>query len=470
MSFLIGILLFILSIFKLGALITKHLFTEPFIASFTTASTITIMTSQLKGFFGLDIPKYSGALSTVYTWGYLLTHFNAVQWVAVLISLASIFFMVGIKQLELLLRRLWRKKYHPEQDSSASLMTVFPEVLFTVFIVTLISQLAQLPSKYGVQVIGSIPSGLPSAVVPWELAFYLPADKLALVLSRLIPNMISISLVSMVVLASIVNTFPGPTLVKNLSGKDNKDKLTTEALKGNQKRINQEIFAISLAAFVSSFFSCFMPASSLSKGAILYNQTNVRSPLGNFFSVIVVGIAVSFLTFLFEKIPMAVLSAIILVALFPVLIKINYIVKLVKEAKNTKIDSVIDQGEEIDISDSDRCIEENTIHREPILPIILAVGAGTLVQNTSSTPANAETDTYSNINSFQSIPNSTTALTTPKYSKLDLVRFYIKTWSNVFVWLVTFFSVVIVDVGTGIYVGIGSVILVKLTVYILSRC
>ena len=501
LSLIVGLLELILSVFNAGTFLSRVLFRDSFISSFTVAATINIMTSQLKFFLGIAIPKYNGSLALINTWIYAFSNLNSANWRTFVVGSISVFLMIGIKQLEIVIQKRVRKKYYPEIPADRSVTTYFPEVLFTVIVVSVVASALNLSTKYGVATIGSIPAGLPSFFLPWKLSDYLASEKTLLIVARLIPNVLSLTLVSMVVLASIVRTFPSPALIEDKPRLSESaislPELTSEPVappaavktRDDNAGINQEIFAVALSNIFGSFFLCFPSTGSLSKGAILANQTNVRSPVGNFFAVIVVGIVVTFLTSWFEGVPMAVLAALVLVALFPVLLKITQIRPIFQKALDkwrapleprdhgnttltepesiamtmppySAVESINPVSKGAEPSEDVEAIDP--IKSDPDELIMI-----TSPPTESAVPVNPVISALISENLKPSISveslNSTAQILyhPPASTPLTKTLFFFNVWDDVFIWIATFISVVIADVGTATYVGIACVLFVK---------
>jgi len=148
-----------------------------------------------------------------------------------------------------------------------------------------------MSSKNNVSVVGKVQRGLPSPRVPsFEH------------ISSLILPMITISAVSLCINISLAKMFAKKHSYKVHS--------------------NQELFAYGLSNMFSSFFQCYPNCASLSR-SVMAESAGGQSQLLNVISCVVVLIFIVALSPLIESLPMACLSAIILVNLKGMLLQIK---------------------------------------------------------------------------------------------------------------------------------------------------
>ena len=513
LTFIIQLAQLLVSILGLGEIFNDYLFRKSFISSFTSASAFTIITSQIKSFLGINVPRYSGPLNFIKLWIYTLSHLNQIHWITFIVACLSVILIVGTKYVETMIRKFVRKKHlgpdATQEDLNAPVPTLFPEVLFTIVIITGISVGMNLNETRGVAIIGAIPKGFPSFVEPWSLSFHIAPDILKQALLMSAPNMLSMLLVSMVVLTSIINTFPSDSPLVTMprpkssislhhlsnnpqninSGQDDNTVIKKSIIKPN---ISQELFGVSIAGIIGSFFLCFVPTGSLSKSAILANQTNAKSPICNLISVIVVGIAVGFLTFLFEKIPMPALAAVIVVALAPVAAKVVFIRDLIKKARKNDFDTFMANLKKDHVPAVEESIQEEKELDLPVQePKVTAPSADDVrvmpvAQDSSDHRVVALLKVEVEYASGQDTPqeqSSEVGFVRPSekpvviedHIKAKKCLFYVETWGDVAVWILTFLSVLVIDVSSGIYVGLAWVLVLLglewlLTCIINNKC
>ena len=251
-----GLVHIALSLLRMGFLV--NLLSKPVIFGFTAAAPLIIVFSQLGNILGLDLQQsqYIGVISMQ-----IVEQIEMVNFTALAIGL------IGFAMLYLL------KKWNP----------LFPRALvllvaggFLVWGLTL--------QDYGIEVIGAIPSGLPFFDFP---SFTLDN------LRRLIPTIATLVLVQLMTVISLGKTYA------------NKYKYPINP--------NREFFAIGAANFIGSFFQSPPISASFSR-TVVSEQAGTRTTLSNVICAAVICLTLLFLTPLFYFIPVAGLSAIIILA------------------------------------------------------------------------------------------------------------------------------------------------------------
>ncbi len=257
LAFMVGIFQFFLGLFRLGVLV--DFLSHPVVVGFTNAGAIIIATSQLDKLFGVSVEKAERHYETVVNVireglqnPHLWTLFMA------LLSLAIIS----------LCRRCLPR---------------LPGVLLAVIVATILSWLIGFEDRGGA-VVGHIPPGLPTPVMPvidWAVIW------------ELIPAAIIIALIGFMEAISIAKAMAART----------------------RQRIdaNQELVGQGLSNFVSGLFGGYAVSGSFSRSAV-----NIDAGAITGFSSIVTGLAVGLclllLTPLLYHLPQATLAAIIIMA------------------------------------------------------------------------------------------------------------------------------------------------------------
>ncbi|MEO0527872.1 MAG: SulP family inorganic anion transporter, partial [Bacteroidota bacterium] len=139
----------------------------------------------------------------------------------------------------------------------------------------------------GVEIVGNIPTGLPAFSIP-KMSFQNTMD--------LWPIAITLALVGYLEAISI-----GKAL------EEKNDQYTIDA--------NKELVALGTSNIVGSFFQSYPVTASFSRSAIS-NESGTKTNLASIFSLILVVVALLFLTPLFYYLPNAVLASIIMVSVF----------------------------------------------------------------------------------------------------------------------------------------------------------
>lgn len=287
LAFLVGIIELLASVFGLVTMISKHLFKNCFISGFTVASVITIITSQLKSFFGLPFATQNGLFSIPVTWYLVITNIKSTNIATLALSMATVVLIRGAEFLETVVRKWLRNRklnaqlqarqeeqvrdetnqgeHGDDQDvvihekrAEEKIINVFPSILFAVILLTFVSKTLDLPGIYGVAIIGNIPSGLPSFSLPWKVLFNINKDTLFLV-GQLIYRVLSLAIICSVTSASIMDLYPGHNPGQQ------KTHLSLVDLSQEQKPIekeetslNQEVFALSVAGIIGIYTFKFL--------------------------------------------------------------------------------------------------------------------------------------------------------------------------------------------------------------------
>ncbi len=257
-----GLLQLAMGMLRLGFLV--NFLSKPVISGFTSAAALIIGLSQLKHLLGLDLARSNYIHEILYQAAVNVAEVNVPT---LLIGGGGIAILLGLKRLPKL------KKYLPGP---------LAVVIFGVAAVTLF-QLDQ----GGVAIVGTVPEGLPSFYVPtweWDVAL------------DLLPMALTICLVSFMESIAIAKTLQSKYREQGLDS-------------------NQELLALGLAKVVGAFFQSYPNTGGFSRTAV-NDQAGAKTPMAGFFSAILVGLSVLFLTSAFYYLPKAVLASIIMVAVF----------------------------------------------------------------------------------------------------------------------------------------------------------
>lgn len=251
-----GLIHMSLSLLRMGFLV--NLLSKPVIYGFTAAAPLIIGFSQVGNLLGFDLERsqYIWVLA-VDTWN----NIEAVNMWALGIGFTGIILLVLVKKIK----------------------PMFPRALLLLSAGGAAVWFFNL-DDYGVDLIGSIPSGLPS----FRLHDFSLGD-----LRALLPTAITLVLIQLMSVMSLGKTFA------------NKYKYPLNP--------NREFFAIGIANFIGSFFQSPPISGSFSRTAV-NDQSGAQTALSNVVCAGVIGLTLLFLTPLFFYIPIPALASIIIVA------------------------------------------------------------------------------------------------------------------------------------------------------------
>lgn len=267
LAFLVGSIQMVLGLMRMGFLV--NFLSKPVISGFTSGAAIIIMLSQLKHLLGTGSSGNSSKFHLLVMDA--ISYISEVNMYTLLIGSIGILFIVFFK------------KWNPR----------IPGIL----IVTAMAMVAVYTLKlgnYGVALVGVVPSGLPSFVMPdlqWNS------------IEQLWPIAVALALVGYLEAISI-----GKALEVK-SGEETIDP-------------NQELLALGSSNIIGSFFQAYPVTASFSRSAINH-QSGAQTNLAAFFSVVLVVLTLLFLTPIFQFLPNAVLASIIMVSVFK-LIDVGY--------------------------------------------------------------------------------------------------------------------------------------------------
>lgn len=253
-----GLVQLALGVLRLGALV--NFLSVPVISGFTSAAALTIGASQVKDLLGLTLPQGRGS-KFLDTLSATLSAVSTVHLLTTFIAIASIVALV-------LGRRLAPK---------------VPAALVVVAVSTTAVALLRL-DREGVAVLGEVPAGLPTPL--------LPAYDLDL-LRQLLPAALTIAVISYMESISTAKAFASRTRTR--------------------VQPNQELLAVGAANVAAGFFRGFSVAGGFSRGAVNF-RAGAQTQLSGITAAAVLILAVAFLTPLFFYLPKAVLAAVIVVA------------------------------------------------------------------------------------------------------------------------------------------------------------
>ena len=253
----IGLLQFLFGLLRMGFLV--NFLSQPVIAGFTTAAAFIILGSQLSDFLGFPIDR---DYSLFQKFQYAFTHLGRTDLLTVAFCTGAMVLMWAMKKIN---RRL-----------PSALLVVIPGMLLTY--------LFRLDTA-GLQIIGSIPEGLPAFEVP-----YFTID----ILKSLFPTIMTVTLIGIIESIGIAKTL------------ENKHQSYIV-------RPNRELIAVGLSKMGGALFQAMPTSASFTRSAI-NNSAGARTALAGIVTAALIGLTLLFFTSAFYYLPKAILAAIIILA------------------------------------------------------------------------------------------------------------------------------------------------------------
>ncbi|XP_053845199.1 solute carrier family 26 member 6 [Vidua macroura] len=264
---LTGIFQVALGLLQFGFVVTY--LSDPLVRGYTTAASVHVLISQLKNVFGVSQGENSGPLSlfvTVIDLCKKLPDTNVGTLVTAIIAMVAILI---VKELN--------------HKFAAKLPMPIPIELITIIVSTGISYGVNLKDKFGISVVGNIPSGLKPPVVP-NMSYF----------GQVVGNAFAIAVVGYAICISLGKIF---------------------ALKhGYKVDSNQELIALGLCNFLGGFFQCFAVSCSMSR-SLVQESTGCNSQVAGVIASLVILVTILKIGELFRDLPKAILAAIIIVNL-----------------------------------------------------------------------------------------------------------------------------------------------------------
>ncbi|XP_021349060.1 prestin-like isoform X2 [Mizuhopecten yessoensis] len=251
--------------------VTTYL-SDPLVSGFTTGAACHVFTSQIKHIFGITTGRYSGAFKLVYTYIDFFKNIPMTNPVTIGTSVVCLVILYCVKEF-----------INNNPKIKPKLKMPVPIELIMVILGTVISLLVKLKEEHDVDIVGNIPTGLPSPKTP-DLS--------------LAPDVIG-DTVALAIVVFAVSVSMGKILSKNYE---------------YEIDANQELLAYAACNIVSSFFSAYTSSASLSR-SLVQEHVGGRTQIAGVFSCILLLFVLLLLGPYFSTLPKAVLAAIIIVAL-----------------------------------------------------------------------------------------------------------------------------------------------------------
>lgn len=266
---------------------------EQLISGFTTAAALYVFTSQLTFLLGLHLPHQSGPLALINSYIDIFKNIHHANPITIIISISSSLILALFK---LYLNDKIKEKY--------KINIPFPIELLIVTFGTLFSYIFEWKKKFNVEIVGIIPSGLPTPSAPCFYDF----DLIIYLGKKTIP----LAIVAYTLTISVGKIF---------------------ATKHNYSiDPNQELIALGSLNLISSFFSCLPSAASLSRSAV-QESSGGKTQLVSLINSIGIIFILYFAGFLLENLPTCLLAAIISIALKSLFLQVKDFTRFWKLSK-----------------------------------------------------------------------------------------------------------------------------------------
>ncbi|KAI8902584.1 sulfate transporter N-terminal domain with GLY motif-domain-containing protein [Globomyces pollinis-pini] len=357
MTLMVGCLIAILLITKVGQYL-KVLLPNELISGFTAAAAFSILTSQVKGILKLKLNPISGSCVLLKSWREISSKLLDTHMPSLAISLSTAAIIIILGKVEYYGTKLGSTDgIHPEQS-----ILKLPKTLIAMVFMTVISAVFNLHQTFDIDVIGIIPTNIPDIHNPIKLLIELPSAIRHTLIAKVSFDIMAITLVLYVTNLSIIQTFPSlegnpseqtplltperdATLI-DFDQDDNRSEEDEEMMKRDSSDVEfHELLSLSLSNILCSCFSGYVCCGSLSRSALLGNQTQAKTTMANFICSLLIVITICLLTSFIYHVPIPTLSMVIVFAIKNTAMKVMEFFRLLKiyhiERKETALENVL---------------------------------------------------------------------------------------------------------------------------------
>ncbi|XP_028815274.1 sulfate transporter [Denticeps clupeoides] len=242
---------------------------DSLLSGFATGASLTILTSQLKYFLGLKLPRAQGWGSLIKTWISLLQNLGQTNYCDLITSVFCLLVLVPSKEFN--------------DRFKSKLKAPIPFELFVVIIATLASHFGHFHERFGSDIAGEIPTGfMPPQLPAWTLIPNIAMDAF------------SIAIVGFAITVSLSEMFA------------KKHGYTVDA--------NQEMYAIGFCNILPAFFRSFTTSAALTK-TLVKESTGCHTQLSGLVTALVLLLVLLLIAPVFYSLQKCVLAVIIVVNL-----------------------------------------------------------------------------------------------------------------------------------------------------------
>jgi len=296
LAFLIGVVLVLMGIFRLGSV--ANFMPRHVLSGFISAAALTIFSTQLSGLFGYaKAPSnFVGRIVHFFTHVYKPNVYDLVMSICCLIYL--IFFM-WLSKKEVTKESKSKSLAKKVADKSIWFLCVARSALVCI-LATAVAYTFYINDLEGLTLAGELPQGLPSPKFPLQ-SFTAANNK-----TYTVPDAMSEFGASLIILPTI--QFIQSISIAKAFGK----------IYNYNVDSTQELFALGMANIVGSFFGGWPVCGSFSRSAV-NAMSGTRTPLRGAVTCMVIFFGCAFITPIFQYIPKAALSAMIVMAVITML-------------------------------------------------------------------------------------------------------------------------------------------------------
>lgn len=273
-----GIVLTILGLLRAGSIM--NFVARPVVSAYVTGAAILIIISQLRHVFGVTSEGDTAIALT----RSLLTHLSERQTVPMIIGMGTIVFLLLMK------RYLAFTLYRLGLSRRMARLTARLTPIVAVFVTIIISAQFSLSTRYGLNVVGDIPAGLPSFGIP---ALMLEQDRSFY--EGLIITAFIIAIVAFVDSMSIAQTLA--------------------ARSRNRIDANRELLGLGASNIVAGLSYGYPINGSLSRSAVNFSA-GAQTAMAGMITAVFMAVVALFLTPYLSQLPLATLAALIITACF----------------------------------------------------------------------------------------------------------------------------------------------------------
>jgi MFS superfamily sulfate permease-like transporter len=273
LAFLIGLILFLLGLFRLGFL--QAVVSHTVLRSLLMALAINVIISQMPALFGIEACLHNhchGDDSSIQHLIYFFQNWSSINVVTVVVSFTCLAVLMAFRCIS-----------ENSTNFAGRFAKAFPIVLVVVILSTVLCAHFKL-QNHGVDMLGNVVGGLNKA---WPPAF--PKTLTLKMVSACLSPAFTIALLIFVESSLIAQTF------------STKHRYLVSS--------NRELVGIGLSNLFGAFFNCFAVSASLSRSKVL-DMTGTKTPLANLFCGLIVIICILFCEPLLSAIPKCVMAAI----------------------------------------------------------------------------------------------------------------------------------------------------------------